>query len=165
MAKYEVRNVKSFRGMEGYGFNADLHRDGVRIALVIDGGDGGCMIYEMADGSRHAHGHPEMMLLEEHCRQLPPYVSALCPEGMPVSVDMFMGLLVDEYHIDKRLRTILRNEWLVTDGDKILSWKKKRTPEMVFRHTLKNRLPQAKVVNDMPEHVALAVLRERLAPK
>ena len=42
---YSVAKVKSFRGTDGYGFNADLMKDGRKIAFVIDEGCGGCLHY------------------------------------------------------------------------------------------------------------------------
>ena len=46
---YEVKGVKTFRGMEGYGFNASLYRDGKKVALVIDEGNGGDYNFEWFD--------------------------------------------------------------------------------------------------------------------
>jgi quinol monooxygenase YgiN len=43
---YTVKNVKSFRGNEGYGFNATLYRGDKRVALVMDDANGGCYSYE-----------------------------------------------------------------------------------------------------------------------
>jgi hypothetical protein len=40
---FEIKKFKSFTGMEGPGFNADLYADGQKAAIVIDGGNGGEM--------------------------------------------------------------------------------------------------------------------------
>lgn len=40
---YSLAKFKSFTGMEGYGFNADLLQDGKKVAFARDSGDGGCM--------------------------------------------------------------------------------------------------------------------------
>ena len=39
---YTIKGVKTFRGMEGQGFNATLCRDGKPVAHVDDEGCGGC---------------------------------------------------------------------------------------------------------------------------
>lgn len=44
-----VRKVKTFRGMEGVGYNAELCADDKPVALVIDHGDGGCVVFEWRD--------------------------------------------------------------------------------------------------------------------
>jgi|GEM_PF-2141678 len=46
MRAYEVKNVKSFRGTEGHGFNATLYRYGKKVALVYDMADGGPINYD-----------------------------------------------------------------------------------------------------------------------
>lgn len=46
---YTVRKVKSFRGMEGFGMNAELLKDGKPVAFVIDEGNGGEMNFEWYD--------------------------------------------------------------------------------------------------------------------
>ena len=51
--QYTVKGVKSFRGMEGYGFNATLYNGSKRIAFVIDEGRGGGLLFryfDMANG-------------------------------------------------------------------------------------------------------------------
>jgi len=46
---YTVKNVKTFRGREGHGFNATLCRDGKQIALVMDDASGGEADFEWND--------------------------------------------------------------------------------------------------------------------
>jgi len=46
---YSVKNVKTFRGHDGDGFNATLYRDGKKIALVDDDARGGEFRYEWLD--------------------------------------------------------------------------------------------------------------------
>lgn len=47
--KLTISGVRSFRGMEGSGFNCTLRVDGKPVAFVIDSGDGGCLRYEWGD--------------------------------------------------------------------------------------------------------------------
>lgn len=41
-----IRKFKSFRGMEGYGFNAELLYCGKPVAFVIDEANGGCLDWQ-----------------------------------------------------------------------------------------------------------------------
>lgn len=49
--KYEVKNVKGFMGMDCPGFNATLYRDGVKVAFLIDDGNGGEVSFDWVDRS------------------------------------------------------------------------------------------------------------------
>ena len=49
MPEYEVKNVKTFRGREGQGFNCSLYRDKKRVAFVIDNGCGDEYKFEWLD--------------------------------------------------------------------------------------------------------------------
>ena len=49
---YSVKKVKTFRGMEGHGYNADLYRDGKKIAFVMEEGCGGEPTFEWEDHSK-----------------------------------------------------------------------------------------------------------------
>ena len=44
--KVELKNVKTFRGMEGYGLNADIWINGVKCMFVMDEANGGEFDYE-----------------------------------------------------------------------------------------------------------------------
>jgi len=44
--RVELKAIKTFRGMEGHGFNADVYIDGIRCFFVMDAGNGGCYDYE-----------------------------------------------------------------------------------------------------------------------
>ena len=54
MAKYTVRKIRTFRGREGNGFNAELMLDGIPVAFVIDEANGGDYRYEWYDRERTA---------------------------------------------------------------------------------------------------------------
>lgn len=117
---YEVKAVKSFRGREGYGFNASLCRDGKRVALVDDAGNGGCFSYHWLDYKEgrcaevtvrnHAGVErtrkctPEEALFVEHVRANTD--KTLEPE------DMFVAALVDDYEAAKQVRRWCRTKTL-----------------------------------------------------
>ena len=45
LSDYTVKNVKKFRGHDGYGFNADLYCKDKKIAVVVDDNWGGDYMY------------------------------------------------------------------------------------------------------------------------
>jgi hypothetical protein len=49
MPTYTVKNVKTFRGTDGDGYNATVYCDGKKIALAMDGADGGPLNVEWED--------------------------------------------------------------------------------------------------------------------
>lgn len=46
---YSLRRIKTFRGMDGQGLNAELLRDGNVVAFLVDEGCGGMMHFDWAD--------------------------------------------------------------------------------------------------------------------
>jgi hypothetical protein len=47
--KYSLRKIKTFRGMDGEGLNAELLRDGKPVAFILDEGCGGEMSFQFFD--------------------------------------------------------------------------------------------------------------------
>lgn len=45
--KIELKNVKTFRGMEGHGLNATIYIDGIKTAFIMDAADGGEPQYDV----------------------------------------------------------------------------------------------------------------------
>lgn len=43
--KYSVKNLKTFRGMEGQGVNSTLYENGKKLCNVDDEGNGGCLLF------------------------------------------------------------------------------------------------------------------------
>ena len=104
---YTVKDVKTFRGMEGEGFNATLCRDGRKIAFAIDDATGGEIHIQWTGG--RARAAEEKRLLE--------FLKTLPKERWEdteydVTPDMFLAVLVDEAQIEKRLRRLFRRETL-----------------------------------------------------
>jgi len=101
--KYTVKNVKSFMGREGYGYSCSLYKDGKNIGTVTDTADGGPA--DLYLNSRE---------LEDELRD---YVNSL-PLGIfdgmefAVSVESFVGELVDEFQNAKQLAKLTKNNWV-----------------------------------------------------
>jgi len=49
MSEYKVKNVKSFLGREGYGFNANLYCDNKKVAFIYDDASGAGVFFEWID--------------------------------------------------------------------------------------------------------------------
>jgi len=115
LAAYTVRNVKTFIGMEGHGFNATLCRDGKPIAFVIDDANGGCLHFQWTIPAEEA-------VLEAVCKQMPPTEF----EGMSITYnpDRLLSRLVDDHENDKRLKRIAKKKTLFrVKGDDPDEWR------------------------------------------
>ena len=100
---YNVKGVKSFRGMEGQGFNATLFRGKVKIAFVINEANGGCYHYDWFNRA-------EDKILRDYCESLPREV--VYDMDVPVDPDMLVGALVDKYESDKKLSRLCKTSTL-----------------------------------------------------
>lgn len=118
---YSVKGVKSFRGMEGYGFNAVLYRDGKKIALVIDEGNGGSMIFEWTSGPRWDNF--ETKSLQEYAKSLPPLPAdpawGTGAEPLPMNDELLVAELVSEFEFQQKTRRQLKKKTLFQVGKEI----------------------------------------------
>jgi len=89
--KVTIKNLKSFRGMEGYGFNADIYVNGVKSMFAMDGGNGGQFDYEVVKGQ------------EANVRLVKDYVKSISKRGedSDIELDMYIATKVDQYENDK----------------------------------------------------------------
>ena len=116
--KYSVNAVKSFRGMEGHGFNANLLQDGKKVAFVIDEANGGEYHYEWLDHNEpRVEGKYRNYKDEILTRKMTPaekafneYVLSFPSEDMGAGLgvmylneDCVMGKLVGEFEQDKQM--------------------------------------------------------------
>ena len=97
--EYSVKNVKSFLGMEGYGFNCNLYRGKKKIGFCMDDASGGGM-YPIDWLCNDAE--EEQRLLTEHIATLPPVPSELNPNN-PLRIDegWFVEELVSKWEEEK----------------------------------------------------------------
>jgi hypothetical protein len=139
---YTVKNVKTFIGNEGQGFNASLCRDGIKIAFVFDDANGGCYSYQWEDGDEPQvdihitsweekpmtyKGTPEEKLFREFIETLPKVKSDLFPEGLRVSDDMFMDDLINNFTFRKAVLRSLKKNYLYQVGKNIGSTEEYQT--------------------------------------
>lgn len=108
---YSVTRMKVFRGREGYGFNADLLRDGKKAAFVYDEASGGSYNYEFVS-------RVEQEKFEKHCDNECPGVEKY------FRADHFVSRLVDEFESAKRLKRLCRDKVLFRlPGDREGEWR------------------------------------------
>lgn len=105
MSVYEVKGVKSFVGMEGYGFNATLYKDGKKVAFVIDDANGGCYNFQF-----------ESAELEKEFFAYVKTLPALDFQGTKLDMDgdLYVGGLVEQYETQKKLRSWCKKKTVFT---------------------------------------------------
>lgn len=134
MIKYTVKNVKTFMGTEGHGFNASLYRDEKKVAFVIDSANGGCYNFQWEDwklpkvdihittslGKPHTFkGTPEEKILYELIETLPKEKSECFPEGLKADMDTFVAKLVDNFEFEQKMKRLCRKNYLFQIGEEI----------------------------------------------
>jgi hypothetical protein len=102
--KVEARGVKTWQGTEGAGYQATLYIDGVRAALVTDDGHGGALRWHWL--------RPELEdLYRRHAESRPPYVDPkVCPDGLPMTPDLYVAEIVEEALAERRLKRWCRTK-------------------------------------------------------
>lgn len=107
---YTAKNIVTFNGMEGGGFNASLYRDGKRVAYVIDDASGGDIIVDWLDKEKaewevttHSgevitvKGTAEEKFLMDYLKTLPPMeTNFVGSDGEDVTLDWNIDLFVSE---------------------------------------------------------------------
>ena len=95
--KLEVKNIKTFRGMEGMGFNCTLYIDGRKAGMVIDDARGGSYHYEIS-GDDYKN-------LRDYAKSLP-HLPCEWKTGVlfEQDLDSIIGKLVDNFENDKRMK-------------------------------------------------------------
>ena len=125
---YSATGIKTFRGMEGEGFNATLRHDGVRVADCIDSGDGGGVIMRFS-----AREHKEALLQFVETLQREPFKGV--PESLKVDESLFIGCLVAHEIERKALHRMCKQKTLYRiPGDEDGNW---RVVDRPFSPTLR----------------------------
>ena len=108
MSKYTVKNVKTFIGMEGQGFNATLYRDGKKVAFVIDDACGGCYNYDFVNPQEEKDYFA-------FCKAQP----SIEFQGTILTMDgdIFISELVSQHQQDKKLRSLCKTKTVVLMKD------------------------------------------------
>ena len=174
MSTYTVSKVKTFKGREGEGFNADLLCDGKKVGEVINDASGGCIDFHWLDFAStrvdvNWIGYNATPVVLRCTPQEAAFYEFLRgktwtldlaghdADNSPVQhdPDSYAGFLVDEFLDDRRFRRICKTKTmfrLSTDENGVL-----RTLSVAFSPNVK-----AKVVEKYGDKIEY-FLNERLA--
>jgi hypothetical protein len=126
--EYVVKNVKSFSGMEGLGFNANLYRGKKKVAFLIDEGCGGEVhidfivgkspknrddypteeAYKKAWEEYRAANKVEEDLLDAHVKTLPKVDSDWGGDPLTIDAGWFVTDCVTKWERDRDLRKMAK---------------------------------------------------------
>ncbi|MFA5702922.1 MAG: hypothetical protein WC982_05315 [Advenella sp.] len=166
---WTVDKLKEFKGMEGSGYNADLYRDGVKVAEVIDDASGGPLMIQWLDKATETfdtvdyQGKPfarrctkEEKLLLEYVATLPAYEC----HGMTLahSDETFVDDLVNHGFIVKQVRSLVRGKVaFITAEGKVYTIKTALSSDVRARIELQHK--GATILNDIDENAAAEMLK------
>lgn len=150
MPNYTVKGIKKFRGMEGYGFNADLYRDGKKVALVMDEATGGGLRFEWKQNDRI-----EEALLIAHCATLPnvTYFNT----SMKMSPDLFVDELVNDVEVERAFARVIKKTTFVINNTIRYMTRPRETRDdaiVMAKH------PGAVILNNLPHAEAFALFKK-----
>lgn len=105
---YSVKNVKTFNGMEGQGFNCSLLKNGKNIGRVDDYANGGCFSYDIPENEKNE--------LIEYCKTSPECKEYINNRDMNDSflhsliLDCFIDSLINNFLKDKRFKKMCKTK-------------------------------------------------------
>jgi hypothetical protein len=136
MPNYSIKNLKTFRGMEGQGFNLTLYRDGIKVATVDDDANGGCFHFHWFDRN-------EESILKKHCESLPN-----C--GPFEIMDAFVDELVNDALLSKKMLSSLKKKTLFVMNELLYTVNAPYTPELGVRLQARYLLTPITILNSLP---------------
>jgi len=101
LARYEVKGVKGFEGMDGYAFTATIHRDGKKFLIVEQGGRGGSNMYHSATRGKPGDWRAQVKILQDDAK-------AYTGEDYTEVEDIFVGAMLDMFEERKWLMSQTR---------------------------------------------------------
>lgn len=130
---YTVKNLKTFTGMEGSGYNATLYRDGKAVAAIIDDASGGPLIVDWKDfkgGSnfvevsgydysgelRIYNGTPEEKILMDFINKMEPYMCEYSNKSTRWTHDVYLDEMVNEALFINKIRKACQKRVVFVDG-------------------------------------------------
>tara|TARA_R110000772_G_C13310278_1_gene440245 strand:+ start:32061 stop:32576 length:516 start_codon:yes stop_codon:yes gene_type:complete len=158
--EWSVKNVKTFHGHDGNGYEASLYQGKRRVALVVEDGWGGGLQFHWLVGE-NVEGSSSSAL-EAHCGTLPqiPYQSIIV-EGGPTSFAVDGAILVDEmvalYQYRRDMRKSMKNHVLWMEGDKLQEGNRVGVVNASVIGLYRDAFKFDKSLNEMPEDDALAL--------
>lgn len=174
---YTVSGVKTFRAMEGQGFNATLLRNGKRVATIINEGTGGATYaawedirdpfvrgnYRTFDGKiQQRDMTPEESILNSVAVLQPAEKVEWCEELQPVTEESLLDEIVNHAICAKRLRSMLAKRLVFIHDGKPMSLgplSDKLTVQVAAERVLA-KYPDARVLNTLDFDTAVCYADE-----
>ena len=103
--EYTVKNVKSFMGREGLGFNCNLYRKNKKVAFCFDDAGGGDACINWIEGG---YDGEESQLLKKHIATLPAIKSEYTDQFLTISMDWFVTDCVSKWEQNRDIRKMKR---------------------------------------------------------
>ena len=150
---YTIGKIKTFSGMQGYGYNAILYCDGKRIADAIDDASGGPLNLRFNDPEQERR-------LRDYVATLPARVCDFVdpatgkPAVVAVTMELFVEDLVNITQIANRVKRLMRTSVVVLENGAISQFKAKPTPEALA--AIQRQNPEAMILNGLSEGDVLA---------
>lgn len=94
--EFTVKNIKTFRGMEGTGYNATLYLDGKKFAEVLDDAHGGEVNIDCFNKDDYA-------ILSNYVLTLPKWKSGFSKEMYDMTVGLFVENMINKILDAKKL--------------------------------------------------------------
>lgn len=142
--------IKTYRGMDGVGYNATLMIDGKAVASIFNEGSGGpTYLRDVKD--------PEAIkAFEAKVKALPPHVLPSTTEGFPamtvdVCVDFFLGMFVEDALEDQRVAKLCKKNLVLRrrgDAPGQYLTVKAAVIDQKLREYVAKKHPDAEIVND-----------------
>ena len=127
--KLAVKNVKSFIGMEGHGFNATLYADGVKVAFVIDDANGGCYHFQWFTNEKQVMAYIASIPATPLEPDAEAWERELYPNGRTHDIESIVGRLVDDYLNNKRFAAMSKKKTLYRlPSDDSTAWRSLSVP-------------------------------------
>jgi hypothetical protein len=121
--QYTLKGVKTFRGMDGYGLNAKLCRDGKEVAFLLDEGCGGMLDFDWKD-RMHGESVEEDIFkafIEQERAKIP--ADKVDEHGMNereyFGGEMWVNALVDSMANAKRMKLLCKTKTCYQVGEQI----------------------------------------------
>ena len=139
---YTMKGLKTWKGMDGLGWEASLYKDGKKLGLVMDEVSGGEVRVDVS-----AEAYAELHIYVE---------STYTPDGeypeLGPDVGTFLGGLADKVEMETKLKRLLaKKTYVVFDHSpgKFSMLKTKFTPEVA--KGLKAKYPEGmRILNELP---------------
>lgn len=166
LANYSLKSIKSFRGMEGHGYSANLVLDGKKVAEVLDDASGGPLRIDWLD-TEYVNGQrrqwndeieTQRMTKQEAAFEalvmaLPQRKCEYAESGLRYdSSDIVIEEMVNDQLGMKKLKSMLKTKVLIVKGGALYSMKMIDLGRQVAAYMQK--YPEAKILNTMEEQAA-----------